>query len=415
MGYKFKFIDLFAGIGGFHQALATLGGEVVFASEIDEKCVETYENHFDFKVSGDIKKHIDSIPQFDLLSAGFPCQPFSKAGKQEGFNDKTSGSFFYDIIKILERHPECKFIILENVRNLGDKKQNWDVIQEELKKLNFFITEEPLILSPNNFGIPQNRERVYILGIRKDIKNQQKLKNGFIHIEDLALTKHYKAVKMNDAFSILEENICNISNYYLSKEEEKALEAWQFFKDNILKKTIGTPIWVDFFGVGKDDFYNDIIINYNSMPDWKKKFVKINHDFYLSNKVKVDKWLKKYDVLEFKKTLRKFEWNCGSECKSINEGIIQFRQSGIRVKKPTKYPSLVAIVNTPIIWDKNHERFRHITPREAANLQSFDKNFKFIGSDHEIYKQLGNSVNVHIIEILVKSLLYLGIDGWDKK
>lgn len=83
---------------------------------------------------------------------------------------------------ILDGHPEVKFVILENVRNLADKTENWDIITSELMKRNFYITEEPIILSPSDFGIPQIRERVYILGIRKDIRNEQILTNGYIHI-----------------------------------------------------------------------------------------------------------------------------------------------------------------------------------------------------------------------------------------
>lgn len=88
---------------------------------------------------------------------------------------------------ILDAHPEVKFIILENVRNLADKSENWDIITSELMKRNFYITKEPVILSPSDFGIPQIRERVYILGIRKDIRNETILSNGFIHFDDLDL------------------------------------------------------------------------------------------------------------------------------------------------------------------------------------------------------------------------------------
>jgi len=413
--FDFRFIELFSGIGGFHQALSSVGGKVVFASEIDEKCIITYEHQFNFKVSGDIKEFINDIPQFDVLSAGFPCQPFSKAGKQEGFDDETRGDYFYDIIKIIKLHPECKFIILENVRNLGDNKSNWKIIQDELLKLNFFITEEPLILSPSDFGIPQNRERVYILGIRKDIRNQQKLKNGYIHISDLGISKYSQIVKHGDAFNIIDKTLTDYDDYILSPNEEHVLSAWQAFKDDILLESIGSPIWIDYFGVNDCDFYTNSEIGFSTMPDWKKSFVRKNREFYVKNKLLIDKWIKKYDMLNQKKTHKKFEWNCGNHCKHMQEGIIQFRQSGIRIKRPTTFPSLVAIVNTPIIWDSNIKKYRRITPREAANLQNYDTNYKFSGSDHEIYKQLGNSVNVRVIEILTESLLGFGIDNWDKQ
>ena len=168
---KFSFIDLFAGIGGFHQAMRSLGGTCVMASEINQACVETYKLNFTTQegdVRGDINK-VDpySIAAFDVLCAGFPCQSFSKAGYQLGFKDPKRGNLFYAIMGILDAHPETQFIVLENVRNLADKKDHWAIIKEELSKRNFIITKDPLILSPSNFGIPQVRERVYILGIKK--------------------------------------------------------------------------------------------------------------------------------------------------------------------------------------------------------------------------------------------------------
>lgn len=180
---RFRFIDLFAGVGGFHQAMRFLGGECVMAAEINEECRKTYRLNFrtdEKEIRGDVTK-IDpkTIAPFDVLCAGFPCQPFSKAGTQKGFQDKTRGNLFYTIMNILDAHPEVKFVILENVRNLADKTENWDIITSELMQRNFYITEEPIILSPSNFGIPQIRERVYILGIRKDIRNDRILSNGF--------------------------------------------------------------------------------------------------------------------------------------------------------------------------------------------------------------------------------------------
>ena len=124
---RFRFIDLFAGIGGFHQAMRYLGGECLMAAEINEECVKTYTLNFttiEKEIRRDVRK-IDpkSIASFDVLCAGFPCQPFSKAGQQQGFNDKTRGNLFYKIMDILDAHPEVKFVILENVRNLADKNE----------------------------------------------------------------------------------------------------------------------------------------------------------------------------------------------------------------------------------------------------------------------------------------------------
>ena len=110
---------------------------------------------------------------------------------------------------------------------------------------------------------------------------------------------------------------------------------------------------------------------------------------------------------------KKFEWNCGTDCKYLKDTIIQFRHSGIRAKRPTYFPTLVAINNTPIIWDKVKQKYRKITPREAANLQSFKKSFKFGKSDEQTYKQLGNAVNVKIIKILAKKLIGFAKNNWE--
>lgn len=413
---RFRFVDLFAGIGGFHQAMRYLGGECVMAAEINEECRKTYRLNYrteEKEIYGDVTKIApDTIAPFDVLCAGFPCQPFSKAGAQKGFQDETRGNLFYTIMDILDTHPEVKFVILENVRNLADKTENWGIITTELMQRNFYITEEPVILSPSDFGIPQIRERVYILGIRKDIRNEKILSNGFIHKTDLCLERHFKKCKMGDAWTILEDDVDD--SYLISAEQEQMILAWDEFRIGTGIKVIGFPIWIDSFGVGIDDD-NELFCNqgYDDMPPWKQKFLRHNRDLYLENRKFIDNWVSKYDMLNKIKLYKKFEWNCGTDVTDIHNCLIQIRQSGIRAKRPTFYPSLVAIVNTPIIWDKNKKHFRKLTPREAANLQSFHRGFKFQGTDATQYKQLGNSVNVRVLKILGESLFALANDGWD--
>lgn len=406
---KFKFIDLFAGIGGFHQAMKALGGECILASEINKACVRTYKKNFTkTKIVGDIRevaKQPETIEKFDVLCGGFPCQTFSKAGDRKGFQDETRGKLFYSILNIIDAHPEIKFIVLENVRNLADKEEYWNEIKKQLKKRNFFITEDPIILSPSNFGIPQIRERVYILGIRKDLRDDNKLANNFIHVSDMNLEKFINVnnCNMGDAWKILEDDVpCN---YRISKECELMIKAWDEFRRKTKIKTIGFPIWIEYFGLNiKNNTYFKKKVKLKEMPEWKQNYVMKNRELYLNNKEFIDGWIQKYDMLNRIKLYQKFEWNCGEDCKSIKEAIIQVRQSGIRAKRPNYYPSLVAMVNTPIIWDSKNKYFRKITPREAANLQSFDKNYKFTGTDKEIYRQLGNSVNVSILKKLTKKL-----------
>ena len=441
----FKFIDLFAGIGGFHQAMTLYGGECVFASEIDPECKKQYEKQFKIKVHGDINDCLNGIPPFDVLCAGFPCQTFSKAGNQEGFEDELKGQLFFRIIDILKKHKECKFIILENVRNLADQKEFWNVIQTELRALDFFITQDPIIRSPSDFGIPQNRERVYILGIKKSLRDQEKLKNGWIHTEDLNLKQFEKRCKPGDAFKILDLGNPENSKYAISKEQEQIIKIWEEFKMNVTPhQQIGAPIWLDYFGINIDDeeefrkkcsYYqqrvkakkkhlNDPILNkridkdgyiLEDTPEWKKNFIDKNRNLYLAKRPLIDNWYFNHLDLLTKKVYRKFEWNCGPEYTPFNNCIIQFRQSGIRIKRPDSFPSLVAIVNTPIIWDEKLELFRSITVREAANLQSFRANFNFICDKHISYKQLGNSVNVKVIKIIAKQLFNLAIENWEDK
>ena len=137
------------------------------------------------------------------------------------------------------------------------------------------------------------------------------------------------------------------------------------------------------------------------MPNWKKEFITKNNKLYKNNKEFIDKWAKEYNNLkDFTPTQRKFEWQAGDSIKSLWDGLIQFRPSGIRVKKPTCFPALVALVQIPIIGKYQ----RRLTVREAARLQSFPDTFKPNGSDQQAYKQFGNAVNVKVIQIAAEEL-----------
>lgn len=386
------------------------------AAEMNQSCVETYNANFhteEGEVRGDVNK-IDpsTIGPFDVLCAGFPCQPFSKAGYQKGFKDEKRGNLFYKIMDILDGHPEAKFVILENVRNLADKSENWDIITSELMERNFYITEDPIILSPSDFGIPQIRERVYILGIRKDIRNEKLLTNKYIRESDLNINKYYKDCTMGDAWNILEGDVDD--KYIISEEQELMIHAWDEFRITTNIRTIGYPIWIDSFGVGEND--SEIVYarqGINDMPKWKQRFLRNNRNLYLNNRDVIDDWIDRYNMLDRIKLYKKFEWNCGEDVDDMRDALIQIRQSGIRAKRPTFYPSLVAIVNTPIVWDWEKNHYRKITPREAANLQSFHARYKFVGSDEIVYRQLGNAVNVRVLKILGRSLFALANKGWD--
>ena len=164
-----KYIDLFAGIGGFHQAMSSFGAECVFASEWDKDCQETYEANYGIRPYGDITQiEADEIPSHDIICAGFPCQAFSISGKQKGFED-TRGTLFFDVIRIASYHKP-KILILENVKNFEkhDGGNTLQVVKESLDKLGYNIFYK--ILNASYFGVPQKRERIFIVAFRNDLQ-----------------------------------------------------------------------------------------------------------------------------------------------------------------------------------------------------------------------------------------------------
>lgn len=169
---RFTFIDLFAGIGGFRIAMQNLGGKCVYSSEWDEQAKKTYYINFGEVPFGDITKESTKqyIPDnFDILCAGFPCQAFSLAGRRLGFKDETRGTLFFEVEEVLRRHQPQAFF-LENVKGLAihDKGRTLQTILEHLNEIGYDVVP-PQILNAMDFGVPQHRERIYIVGFRKDL------------------------------------------------------------------------------------------------------------------------------------------------------------------------------------------------------------------------------------------------------
>lgn len=166
---NFKFIDLFAGIGGTRIAFERNGGKCVFSSEWDSPCQKTYQANFGEIPYGDITK-IDAknIPDFDILVAGFPCQPFSSIGKRQGFMHATQGTLFYDILRII-KFKKNKAFLLENVQGLTnhDNGDTFKTITKALEKLGYIVFSK--VLNAANYGVPQQRKRIYIVGFRNDL------------------------------------------------------------------------------------------------------------------------------------------------------------------------------------------------------------------------------------------------------
>lgn len=211
---KFTFIDLFAGIGGFRIAMQNLGGECVFSSEWDEQAQRTYYANYGEVPFGDITKESTKkfIPEgFDILCAGFPCQAFSLAGKRLGFAE-TRGTLFFDVAEIL-RQRQPKAIFLENVKGLAihDEGKTLKVILNTLDEIGY-IVPDPKIVNAMYFGVPQHRERIYIVGFRKDLGIK---KEDFIYPEQKEVTKHWIDVREEKPVP---------AKYYLSTQYMTTLE-----------------------------------------------------------------------------------------------------------------------------------------------------------------------------------------------
>lgn len=414
---SFTFIDLFAGIGGFHGALSALGGQCIYASEIDKDASRVYHRNWGLQPDGDITLAANEenmeVPEHDVLVGGFPCQPFSKSGKQRGM-DEARGTLFWNIARIIEvRKPTI--VLLENVRNIAGPRHEheWQVIIETLRQLGYRVSSKPLVVSPHRIhpefgGRPQVRERIFIAATRTN-------KQGALLGEEPGLPN---IKKFEHAWNIQNWNLAKDLpiDAMLGKEDKKSsalgeseikwIEAWDEFvsvfkKAHPGKNLPGFPIWVD-------EWVNlDALKIPRGTPAWKSNFLLKNAEFYTQNRKLIDKWLKDHDNLEaFPPSRRKFEWQA-QDAKSLSETIMHFRPSGIRVKKATYVPALVAITQTSILGKQK----RRMTTREAARLQGLPEWFDFLDqSKSQTFKQLGNGVNIGAVYNVMKALVLRDLD-----
>lgn len=413
----FTYIDLFAGIGGFHLALSQLGGTATFVSELDEHARSIYELNFSDAVQGEIagdivpltESKVDAcIGPHDVLAAGFPCQPFSKSGYQLGLNE-TRGTLFYNIAKILEaRKP--RVVILENVRNLvgPNHRHTWALIRRTLRDLGYRTPEQPTVFSPHLLppqllGAPQVRERVFIVGVYVGADAAWE----FTADEPLALNKpvtgwHPSLWNLEQAVLQADVDISNLDDYLLSDQENEIIDAWQAFVESVGSKDAsrlpGHPIWADHFTVKPRREVD--------WPDWKIDFARKNSALFREHRSNIEAWRKDHPILKrIPESRRKFEWQA-QDMQRIRDGLIQFRPSGIRVKKPTYVPALVAMNQTSIYGPRS----RRLTVREGARLQGFPDWFSFAGqSDAKSFKQLGNAVSVGVVTQVLSQAAFL----WD--
>ena len=421
---NFNFIDLFAGLGGFHVALENLGGTCVFAAEWQTHLQDLYFENFSLRPVGDLREvKPASVPDHDVLCAGFPCQPFSKAGEQLGFECTRQGDLFFNVAAIVKA-KKPRYFILENVPNLlqHDGGKTFERIKSMLVRLGYEVDARRL--SPHQFGIPQIRERVYIVGSRA----------GLIGFKWPEPTTTATSIK-----SVLERQPADAKP--LSSQVEKCLEVWHDFlrRSPSSVELPSFPIWSMEFGAdypyadgtpyavlrekgtrGLTKFRGSHGVSLRQLkpderwaalpsharteqlefPKWKQNFIRQNREFYLSNRKWINPWLSK--VLPFPSSLQKLEWNIKGGERDIWRYVIQFRASGVRIKRPTTAPSLIAMTDTqvPVIgWEK-----RYMTPRECASLQSLG-DLLLPESRTRAFEALGNAVNANVVGIIAANLM----------
>jgi DNA (cytosine-5)-methyltransferase 1 len=218
----FTFIDLFAGIGGFRIPLQELGGKCVFTSEFNYHAQRAYEFNFGEVPFGDITKlDTDIVPKHNVLCAGFPCQPFSISGKMKGFED-TRGTLIYHVFEIIEKRlPEV--ILLENVKHLvyHDKKQTLNTIIQHLEELGYVVSKK--VLNASDFGVPQNRERIIIIGHKDKKFHFSKLKTQSKPVLKDFLDKENEFEYLNEPYTILENQKKQDSGLIFAGHRNKAI------------------------------------------------------------------------------------------------------------------------------------------------------------------------------------------------
>lgn len=411
MSERFNFIDLFAGMGGFHQALSSIG-DCVMASEIDKECCKVYQQNYNIEPRGNIQQ-IDekTVPDFDILAGGFPCQAFSKAGKQEGFDDKKGrGQLFFDVCRIA-KYKKPKYMILENVKNLRshDKGNTWKVIRQKIDEMGYHTYDTPIVLNALYFRVPQSRERVVILCKRKDLGE----------LPDLPVIN--SSCICDTSLSSIMDNETEHGEYVISGKMKVVEEVWDDYLNVHHTNNIDvpkTPIWTDWWdGDGenttvtkrdpkKTDEENNVIILerqkefYNKYKNWIDK----NREFYNDNKEHLEPWLQRSRAKDhWKGAVRKMEWQAGDEKLTMKDVLWSARGSGIRVKKPSYAPTLVAMASMIPVYGPLSKT---LSPKECMRLQSFSESTILHENDKIAYKQLGNAVNVTMINRCARFLIF---------
>jgi DNA (cytosine-5)-methyltransferase 1 len=422
-----SFIDLYAGLGGFHQGLRFLGHECVWACEKNNHLVELYKKNYPgVELGKDIFKiKPEDIPKHDILTAGFPCQPFSRSGYMKGFQDSKRGNHFFKIIEILEYH-ETEYFILENVDTIKkhDKGNTFKIIIDELKKIGYDLNYQ--VISPHEFNIPQLRKRMFIVG-------RLKTKGSLQHFNF-----PQKEKKQNSTINSLNFKSLPGEKLSLNETEKEALKVWEEFLLNFPEPEMlpSFPIWTMEFGanyefenytpyysskedlVGRRGLFGEIIPdlskkkileNYiprysisdqETFPAWKKNYIRQNREFYKRFKSYIDPRMNKIKSIKAH-SYQKLEWSCKGESTNLEDKIIQFRPSGVRISRNRWIPTLTTI-KTQNIYLKTIDRRLSILEHEQLQSQKFKYHPNHLNGG---YMALGNSVNSEVVKRIAKNLI----------
>lgn len=434
----FTYADLFAGIGGFHAVLDAMGGECVYAVEVDPAAQDVYEANWGMRPLGSNGKgditldtQIDgvvNVPEHDVLVAGFPCQPFSKSGAQKGM-DEIRGTLFFDIMRIVrDRKPAV--VLLENVRNLAGPRHTheWDKIIEHLRVAGYRVSHKPAVLSPARIapehgGHPQTRDRVFIAATRvvpqhpvpevaaqllsgdlvlpNPVEDDDDAAMPISHfMDDIEMKRQWDLMKdlpldeeLQGGASVSAEEWKWIDHWDELIQRARALLAYEAHRDGRPTRDIpGFPIWANVWTASERE-RTQMFAEAAGMA-WKVGHLKKNFDLYdrlcaydrtTSESTWTAMWLHK--TAQFPESRQKLEWQA-QDASSVRDCVISMRPSGLRVKRMTHLPALVAISQTPIIGPLK----RRLTISEGTLLQGLPASFK-----GATWKQLGNGVNTGVV------------------